>query len=165
MNKNSMLVLPLLAGTILAGEGAAFAAQNPPRVEISGHQDKAVQPTVENVQQAPAKQQLTPLPPPAEVVSPTSYPQELPTWMPMNYRMPMHYRLLEPETIYGYKLMTPKERVEYMERIHSATTFEEREHLRMEHHRLMQERARARHVSLPDMSLPDRKVVPYDPSL
>jgi len=71
--------------------------------------------------------------------------------MPMHYQMPMHYRTLEPEMIYGYELMTPTERVDYMRRIHSARSFEERDRLRLEHHRLMQERARKRGVMLPDM--------------
>jgi len=74
----------------------------------------------------------------------------------MHYDMPMHYRMMEPEMIYGYRLMTPKERLEYMNRLHSARSFEERDRLRMEHHRLMQERARKRHMMLPDMPGPGR---------
>jgi len=69
----------------------------------------------------------------------------------MHYRMPMHYRMMEPEMIYGYQLMTPKERIDYMNRLHSARSFEDREKIRMEHHRFMQERARKRHMILPDM--------------
>ncbi len=69
----------------------------------------------------------------------------------MHYNMPMHYRTLEPDMVYGYQLMTPKERSDYMTRIHSARSFEERERLRIEHHRLMQERARNRNLRLPDM--------------
>jgi len=74
--------------------------------------------------------------------------------MPMHYNMPAHYRMLEPEMIYGYQLMSPKERTSYMNRIHSAKTFEERDRLRLEHHRLMQERARKRRINLPDMPPP-----------
>ena len=72
----------------------------------------------------------------------------------MHYRMPMHYHMLEPEMIYGYQLMSPRERVEYMRSIHSARSFEERERLRLEHHRIMQERARRRHMMLYDMEQP-----------
>ena len=69
----------------------------------------------------------------------------------MHYRMPMHYRMMEPEMIYGYRLMTPRERIDYMNRLHSARTFEDREKIRIEHHRFMQERARKRNMILPDM--------------
>jgi hypothetical protein len=72
----------------------------------------------------------------------------------MHYDMPRHYRMMEPEMIYGYQLMTQKERLDYMKRLHSARSFEERDRLRLEHHRLMQERARKRHMMLPDMSAP-----------
>jgi hypothetical protein len=72
----------------------------------------------------------------------------------MRYDMPMHYRMMEPEMIYGYQLMSSKECLDYMKRLHSAKSFEEREQLRLEHHRLMQERARKRHMMLPDMPGP-----------
>jgi hypothetical protein len=57
--------------------------------------------------------------------------------------------LREPDMIYGYELMSPKERVEYMDRIHAAKTFEERDKLRYEHYKLMQDRARSKGVTLP----------------
>jgi len=75
--------------------------------------------------------------------------------MPTPYTMPQHYRLLEPEMVYGYKLMTNRERLDYLNRLHSTKSFEERERLRMEHHALMQERARKRHLVLPDMPPPE----------
>jgi hypothetical protein len=50
--------------------------------------------------------------------------------------------------IYGYQLMTERERSEYRERLRMATTDLERERLRSEHHDQMQERARERGVVL-----------------
>ena len=54
------------------------------------------------------------------------------------------------ETIYGSQLMTRQERNEYRARLREAKTVREREHLRAEHHKQMQERARERGVTLPD---------------
>lgn len=53
--------------------------------------------------------------------------------------------------IYGSQLMTQHERLEYRERLRNAHTAQERERVRLEHHRAMQERARERGVRLPDM--------------
>lgn len=50
--------------------------------------------------------------------------------------------------IYGYQLMTERERSEYRDRMRSAATDQDRERLRSEHHEQMQERARERGVSL-----------------
>ncbi|WAL84049.1 hypothetical protein OYT13_06285 [Pandoraea sp. XJJ-1] len=55
------------------------------------------------------------------------------------------------DTIYGSQLMTPSERNEYRAKMRAAKTVREREALRLEHHRQMQERARERGVTLPDM--------------
>jgi hypothetical protein len=52
--------------------------------------------------------------------------------------------------IYGSQLMTQQERNEYSARMRAAKTAGERETLRAEHHKAMQERARARGVTLPD---------------
>lgn len=52
--------------------------------------------------------------------------------------------------IYGSQLMTQHERLEYRERLRNARTARERERIRLEHHRAMQERARERGVRLPD---------------
>jgi len=60
--------------------------------------------------------------------------------------------LSQPVSVY----MTPKERLDYMNRLHAARSFEERDRIRLEHHRLMQERARKRHMILPDMPGPGR---------
>lgn len=54
------------------------------------------------------------------------------------------------ERVYGSQLMTPEERAEYGARMRSANTAEEREQIRKEHHARMQERAKARGISLPD---------------
>ncbi|OYV40985.1 MAG: hypothetical protein B7Z83_00375, partial [Thiomonas sp. 20-64-5] len=54
------------------------------------------------------------------------------------------------ETIYGSQLMTQKERREYRLQMREAKTAEQREHLRAEHHKQMQERAKERGVKLPD---------------
>jgi len=54
------------------------------------------------------------------------------------------------EIIYGYQLMTQKERAEYQAQMHNAKTAEERERLRNEHHEKMQARAKEQGVMLPD---------------
>ena len=55
------------------------------------------------------------------------------------------------ETIYGSQLMTQKERREYRLKMREAKTVEQREQIRAEHHKLMQERAKERGVKLPDV--------------
>lgn len=55
------------------------------------------------------------------------------------------------QTIYGSQLMTRRERYEYRQKMRAAKTQEERERIRAEHHTAMQERARERGVTLPDM--------------
>jgi hypothetical protein len=54
------------------------------------------------------------------------------------------------DQVYGSQLMTRQERLEYRNRMRNLKTAEEREQLRLEHHKEMQERAKARGVSLPD---------------
>lgn len=56
----------------------------------------------------------------------------------------------EQEQVYGSQLMTDQERVEYRARMRATKTPEEREQVRKEHHRTMQERAKAQGVTLPD---------------
>ena len=56
----------------------------------------------------------------------------------------------EPEPIYGSQLMTQQERTEYRAKMSAAKTVGEQEQIRKEHHEQMQERARARGVTLPD---------------
>lgn len=64
-------------------------------------------------------------------------------------QMPM--RDQDRERIYGYELMTPQERTEYQARMRALKTEQEREALRLEHHKKMQERAQAQGKTLPDM--------------
>lgn len=54
------------------------------------------------------------------------------------------------EQIYGSQLMTPQERADQRAKMRAAKTAEEREQIRKEHHKLMQERAKARGMTLPD---------------
>jgi len=54
------------------------------------------------------------------------------------------------EQVYGSQLMTIDERNEYQAKMRAAKTAEERELLRTEHHQRMQERAKARGMTLPD---------------
>jgi hypothetical protein len=62
----------------------------------------------------------------------------------------------EGERIYGYELMTGQERAEYQSRMRAAKTDEEREAIRLEHHKKMQARAKAQGKTLPDMPPADR---------
>lgn len=55
------------------------------------------------------------------------------------------------EVVYGSQLMTQQERIEYRNKMRSAKTYEEREQIRLEHHKAMQERAKAKGLTLPDM--------------
>ncbi len=56
----------------------------------------------------------------------------------------------EQEQIFGSQLMTLQERAEYRARMQAATTAEERERIRTEHHELMKSRAAERGMTLPD---------------
>jgi hypothetical protein len=58
-------------------------------------------------------------------------------------------RLQEP--IYGSQLMTDAERNEHRNQMRSLKTSQEREAYRLEHHKLMQERARVKGVTLPEV--------------
>jgi hypothetical protein len=55
-----------------------------------------------------------------------------------------------PPAIYGSQLMTRQERMEYRNQMRSTKTQEERNTLRLEHHKKMQERAKEKGVTLPD---------------
>lgn len=57
----------------------------------------------------------------------------------------------EASPIYGCELMTPQERMDYRARMHGAKTAQEREAIRVEHHKQMQQRAKQRGVTLPAM--------------
>ena len=54
------------------------------------------------------------------------------------------------ETAYGSQLMTEQERIEHRNKMQSLKTKVERERYRIEHHKLMQERAKQQGVTLPD---------------
>ena len=151
MNTKNILAVPLIAGAVIYQTVTAF----PPSLRAEAPARYQSPPAPERQREAPQPEQKSPPPPPQAPANPVPPPPpEYPVWMPMHYDMPMHYRMLEPEMIYGYQLMTPNERIEYMRRIHSARSFEERDRLRLEHHRIMQERARKRGLLLPDMPGP-----------
>lgn len=52
--------------------------------------------------------------------------------------------------IYGSQLMTNQERIEHRAKLRAATTAQEREQVRLEHHEQMKLRAKERGVTLPD---------------
>jgi hypothetical protein len=54
------------------------------------------------------------------------------------------------EQVYGSQLMTQEEQMAYRSKMRATKTTEERDQLRKEHHEQMQERAKARGVTLPD---------------
>jgi hypothetical protein len=58
------------------------------------------------------------------------------------------------EPIYGYQLMTEQERAEHRAKMQSFQTEQERETYRQQHHKMMQERAKAQGVTLPDEPMP-----------
>ncbi|WP_316678181.1 hypothetical protein [uncultured Tolumonas sp.] len=56
----------------------------------------------------------------------------------------------EKETIFGYQLMTVEERTAFHTQMRNAATDEERQKIRLEHRKLMLERAKAKGVTLSD---------------
>ena len=56
----------------------------------------------------------------------------------------------DQKRIYGGRMMTPAERDEYRARLRAATTAEERDRIRAEHHEQMKMRAKERGIILPD---------------
>ena len=54
------------------------------------------------------------------------------------------------QSIYGQQLMTQQEMREYRQKMRTATSDEERQQLRLQHHQEMQERAKKNGVTLPD---------------
>ena len=57
---------------------------------------------------------------------------------------------LQDKDVYGWQLMTPKERNEYQDKIRNLKTEQEREAYRNEHHKRMQERAKEQGITLPE---------------
>jgi len=64
--------------------------------------------------------------------------------------LPMQNSFSE-DVIYGSTLMTAQERIQHRETLRTLKTNEEREQYRIEHHKRMQERAKEKGVSLPDV--------------
>ena len=60
----------------------------------------------------------------------------------------------DQQPVYGSQLMTEQERLEQRQRMRNATSPEEREQIRLEHHQRMQERARQQGVTLPEQPAP-----------
>jgi len=65
--------------------------------------------------------------------------------------------------VYGWQLMSEQERAEHRAKMQSFKTEEERERYRMEHHSMMQERAKTRGVTLPDEPQPRGKGMGHGP--
>lgn len=61
------------------------------------------------------------------------------------------------ERAYGWELMTEQERIQHRETMRNLKTEQEREQYRIEHHKKMQERAKKKGVTLPDMPGPRGK--------
>jgi len=61
---------------------------------------------------------------------------------------------LRYQEVYGWQLMTPEEQAEHRNRMRSFATEQEREAYRSQHHKEMQERAREKGVTLPEMESP-----------
>lgn len=62
----------------------------------------------------------------------------------------------EQDSIYGVQLMTEQERTEFRSRMRAAKTLEEKELIRNENHKAMQERAKSHDMVLPDQQ-PQKK--------
>lgn len=60
-------------------------------------------------------------------------------------------QMQDQDRIYGSEMMTQQERYEYQTRMRALKTEPEREAFRLEHHKQMQERAKAMGKTLPDM--------------
>lgn len=60
------------------------------------------------------------------------------------------YRSRMRDQIYGSQLMTEQERIEYRTKMRSLKTQQERDAYRLEHHKIMQERAKEKGITLPD---------------
>ena len=64
--------------------------------------------------------------------------------------LPSH-AVFSDEQVYGSQLMTERERHEHRMKMQSMKTEEERHRYRLEHHKLMQQRAKQQGLTLPDM--------------
>jgi hypothetical protein len=61
-------------------------------------------------------------------------------------------QLKDQDKIYGSQLMTKQERAEHRAKMKAAKTVEDRKRITNEHHELMQMRAKARGITLPDQA-------------
>lgn len=59
----------------------------------------------------------------------------------------------QDKMIYGWQLMSPKERADHRAKMQSLKTEQERMAYREEHHKLMQQRAKEKGVTIPDKPL------------
>ncbi len=66
-------------------------------------------------------------------------------------------QMQEQEQVYGSQLMSDQERAEYRAKMRAASSLEEREQIRLEHHERMKERASELGVTLPDEPPPRGK--------
>lgn len=57
----------------------------------------------------------------------------------------------QEKSIYGWQVMTKKERADYLKMMQDIKNEEDREMLRIEHEEMMQDRARAKGIKLPGM--------------
>ena len=61
------------------------------------------------------------------------------------------------EKVYGWEMMSAQERIQHQETLRKLKTAEEKERYRIEHHKRMEERAKEKGVSLPDMPMNQRQ--------
>lgn len=59
----------------------------------------------------------------------------------------------DEDVVYGWQIMSPKERAEHRTKMRSLKTKSEREAYRLEHHQQMQERAKQKGMTLPDLPM------------
>ena len=71
---------------------------------------------------------------------------------PMDKDMPQMQA--QDKMMYGWQLMTVEERAKHRAKMQSLNTKEEREAYRLEHHKLMQARAKERGITLPEQPMP-----------
>ena len=62
-------------------------------------------------------------------------------------------RLYNDSTVYGWQMMSEQERNEYRNRMQALRTEREREQYQMDHHKMMQERAKQRGIMLQDVPM------------
>lgn len=64
--------------------------------------------------------------------------------------LPLISQAADPVQIYGSQLMTEQERIQHRNRMRTASSDEERQKIRMQHHKEMQIRAAEKGVTLPE---------------